>query len=116
MKYALLIAGDEAAQASAPPEAVEAMMAAFEAYGKEVESAGVVRGMERLAPSTSATTVSGRSGSTVTTDGPFAETKEQLGGFFVIECDNLDEAIAWASKIPSIPQGGTVEVRPILDM
>ncbi len=116
MKYALLIVGDEKAQASAPPEALEAMTQAFMAYGQEIEAAGVVRGMERLAPSTSATTVRGKDGSAVTTDGPFAETKEQLGGFFVIECADLDEAISWASKIPSIPAGGTVEVRPILDM
>jgi hypothetical protein len=116
MKYALLIAGDEKAQAAAPPEALKQMTDAFMAYGKEIEGAGVVRAMERLAPSTSATTVRGQGGSAVTTDGPFAETKEQLGGFFVIECADLDEAIAWASKIPSIPMGGTVEVRPVLEM
>jgi hypothetical protein len=116
MKYALLIAGDEKAAEAAPPEARDAMMQAFMDYGKEIEAAGVVRGMERLAPSSTATTVSGRTGSTVTTDGPFAETKEQLGGLFVIECADLDEAISWASKIPSISAGGTVEVRPILEM
>jgi hypothetical protein len=116
MKYALLIVGDEEVQAAAPPEAREAMTAAFMAYGEELNAAGVVRGMERLSPSSTATTVRGKDGSAVTTDGPFAETKEQLAGLFVIECADLDEAIAWASKIPSISQGGTVEVRPILDM
>lgn len=116
MKYALLIAGDEAAQAAAPPEALEAMTAAFMAYAEELNSAGVVRAMERLSPSSTATTVRGKDGSAVTTDGPFAETKEQLGGFFVIECADLDEAIAWASKVPSVARGGAIEVRPILEM
>ena len=116
MKYALLIAGDEEAQASAPPEAQKAMIDAFMAYSDELNAAGVVRAMERLSPSSTATTVRGKDGSAVTTDGPFAETKEQLGGFFIIECADLDEAIAWASKVPSVSQGGTIEVRPILDM
>ena len=116
MKYALLIHDDEEARAAAPPEAMQAVMDAYDAYSHDLEGAGVIRGGEALEPSAMATTVRGKDGSAVTTDGPFAETKEQLGGFFLIEVENLDEAIAWAGKIPSVANGGSVEVRPIRDM
>ena len=66
-----------------------------------------------LQPTSAATTVRGKGGETVTSDGPFAETKEQLGGYYLIDASDLDEALAWAAKMPNIPSGGAVEVRPI---
>ena len=76
---------------------------------------GVLRGGERLRASTDATTVRIRDGQVLTTDGPFAETKEQIGGYFTVECDDLDDAIQAAAKIPGA-RHGSVEVRPIWDM
>jgi hypothetical protein len=76
---------------------------------------GILRGGERLRPTTDATTVRVRDGETLTSDGPFAETKEQVGGYFVVECDNLDDAIEAAAKLPGA-LSGSVEVRPIWEM
>jgi hypothetical protein len=73
-----------------------------------------MRGGDALEPTTVATSVRVREGEVLTTDGPFAETKEQLGGFYLIECDNLDQAIEAASRIPAA-RGGTIEVRPIAE-
>ena len=72
-------------------------------------------GGEALMPTATATTVRGKGGRTLISDGPFAETKEQLGGYYLIEAADLDEAIAWATKMPHMPDGGTVEVRPIME-
>ena len=74
---------------------------------------GAVLGGNELASVATATQVRVVDGETVVTDGPYAETKEQLGGYFLLDCDNLDEAIAWAKKIPA--RGGAVEVRPVMD-
>jgi hypothetical protein len=87
-------------------------MAAYGAFGEE--AAGVILGGEGLEPSSSATTVRVRNGERVLSDGPFAETKEQLGGFYLLECDSLDEAIGWAVKIPGAATG-SVEVRPVMN-
>jgi hypothetical protein len=115
MRYALIICGDESAMAAASPEEGAAMMAAYEAFGHEMGERGVLRGGERLRPSTDATTVQVRDGKVLTSDGPFAETKEQIGGFYIAECADLDEAIEVASKIPGALHG-SIEVRPIWDM
>jgi hypothetical protein len=90
-------------------------MKAWDEYTREVTEAGAFLGGEGLQPSATATTVKidAAGGAPVVTDGPFAETKEQLGGFYLLECGNLDEALAWARKIPM--PGGTVEVRPVMD-
>ena len=88
-------------------------MGAYFAFTKEVEEAGVKREGEALHPSSTATTVRVRNGKINTTDGPFAETKEQLGGYYVVECKDLDEAIQWASKIPHASESA-IEVRPIV--
>ena len=76
---------------------------------------GVLRGAEPLAPTSTATTVRIQNGKALVTDGPFAETKEQLAGYYVIDCENLDEAIEWAAKIPTSCKGdeGCIEVRPL---
>jgi hypothetical protein len=106
-----MIAGNEQAEASAANEA--AMMAD---YGKFMEEFGSsLRGGERLKPTSSATTVRVRNGEVLTTDGPFAETKEQVGGYFIVEADDLDGAIAIAAKVPGA-KSGSIEVRPIWEM
>jgi hypothetical protein len=114
MRYLLLIYSNEAAGAQASPAEQEAVMEAYWAFTNEVNEAGVNLGGEALQPTSTATTVRVRDGKTLTTDGPFAETKEQLGGYYIVKADNLDEAIAWAAKIPGA-QIGSVEVRPIME-
>ena len=114
MRYALLIYGDEAMQDAAPKEAVEQMYAEYDKFGAWLQEKGWMRAGEELRSTKSATTVRVRDGKVVSTDGPFAETKEALGGFFLIDCDDLDQAIEAASKIPSAPFG-SIEVRPLAD-
>ncbi|HXY72877.1 MAG TPA: YciI family protein [Actinomycetota bacterium] len=116
MKYALLIYDDPKAWADADEASRSAMMEEYGKFWDDLDKKGMIRGGQQLAPHTSATVVSAENGTTLTTDGPYAETKEQLGGFFVIECGTLDEAIEAASQIPSLKIGGQVEVRPIVDM
>jgi hypothetical protein len=112
MRYALLICTDENALAAASPAATAAMLAAYDVFNQEMGARGVLRGGERLRPTTDATTVRVQEGGVVVSDGPFAETKEQIGGFYLVDCKDLDEAIEVASKIPAASHG-TVEVRPI---
>ena len=114
MKYLLTIYNDESGFASATPEEIQQVMAAYEAFGREVSAAGAMLGGEGLQPSSTATTVQVRGGDTLTSDGPFADTREQLGGYYLLECRDLDEAIGWAAKIPGA-QNGTIEVRPVMD-
>jgi len=83
-------------------------------YGKWLTDKGWIRGGDALQTSAQATTVRLRKGETLTTDGPFAETKEQLGGYYEVECQNLDQAIEAASRIPSVGTG-SIEVRPIME-
>lgn len=111
MRYMFLICEDEAVVASRG----DALMPAYGAFSEEVAKAGIMRAGDRLRPSGSATTVRVRGGKTGTTDGPFAETKEQLGGYYILDCKDLDEAIAYAAKIPGA-QFGSIEVRPIWEM
>ena len=111
MKVMALIYGDEGKWDSFSDEERNAVYERHSAFRRQV-ARKVLDGAE-LAPSRSATTVRVRNGETVVTDGPYAETKEQLGGFYLLECENLDEAIAWARKIPM--PGGKVELRPVMD-
>jgi len=115
MRYLLLICNDESSTGSLSPEEGSAVMAEYEAFGDEMGRRGVLQGGERLRPTTDATTVQVRDGKVLTADGPFAETKEQIAGYFVAECKDLDEAIEVASKIPGA-RNGTIEVRPIWPM
>ena len=101
-------------QAMSPDEG-EAMMAEYMKFGEEMSKRGVLQGGERLHPTTDATTVQVRNGEVLTSDGPFAETKEQIGGFYLVDCKDLDEAIEIAAKIPGAGIG-TIEVRPIWEM
>lgn len=117
MQYLLLIYGDEKAHAeyqANTPGALETEMEEYNAYTAELGATGFMRGGEALYPTSAATTIRVRDGKTLTTHGPFAETKEQLGGFYIVECENLDQAIHWAAKIPGAREG-SIEVRPIVD-
>jgi hypothetical protein len=111
MKYLCTIYGDEGAMASATPEEMKEVMDAYMAFGEQAGDR--ILGGEGLQPTTTATTIRVRDGERSVTDGPFAETKEQLGGFYLLECKDLDEAIEWAAKIPGA-QTGSVEVRPVM--
>jgi hypothetical protein len=113
MKYAFTIYGDESARESASPEQMQAVSQAYGELTQEMQEKGVMVAGEGLYPTQTATTVRVRGDERNVTDGPFAETKEQLGGFYVLDVKNLDEAIDWASKIPGA-QSGSVEIRPVL--
>src|SRR5262245_7103021 len=113
MQYLLLIYGEEP-QENIPQEAVAAMMREYAAFTQEVRDRGALLAAEALQPVATATTVRIRDGQMITTDGPFAETKEALGGFYLIEARDLDEAIELAAKIPAAREG-SIEVRPIWD-
>lgn len=111
MRFLLMIYTDETAGSSATPEQQQAVMNEYWAFNSAVNQRGVNKGGEALMPTTTATTVRIRDSKATLTDGPFAETKEQLGGYYLIEVANLDEAIKWAAKIPSAAFG-SVEIRP----
>ena len=111
MRYTLLLHYAEETEDSLGPEAVEAGMRAFSAYAAALHGAGVLIAAEVLRPSESTTTVSMDDGALRVQDGPFADTKEQLGGTFVIDVPDLDAAISWAAQAPAA-QWGTVEIRP----
>jgi hypothetical protein len=114
MKYLCTIYGEESGWGDATPEQMAEVMAAYNAFSEEAGAAGVILGGEGLEPTSAATTVRVRDGERVLSDGPFAETKEQLGGFYLLECASLDEAIDWAAKIPGAATG-SVEVRPVMN-
>ena len=114
MRYLLSLWGDESQYADRTPDQIQESMKHWDAYTIETKDAGAFVGGEGLQSTATATTIQIEpSGDHLVTDGPFAETKEQLGGFYLLECENLDEAIAWAKKIPM--PGGKVEVRPVMD-
>ncbi|HYD80115.1 MAG TPA: YciI family protein [Paucimonas sp.] len=114
MEYMILIYGDEKAWNSLPEEKIQQIYADYGRYTEELSQAGVMRGGSELAPVHSATTVRLKDGKVVCTDGPFAETKEQLGGYYIIEVANIDEAIKWAAKCPSAQIGSSIEIRPLV--
>ncbi|MFM9919469.1 YciI family protein [Lacisediminihabitans sp. H27-G8] len=111
MRYSLLLNYSEAGGAEVPEEAMAEARAAFDRYAKSLDAAGVLLGADVLQPVAASTTVTLRSGSLQVQDGPFADTKEQLGGVFLIDVPDLDAALAWAEKCPAA-QWGTIEVRP----
>jgi hypothetical protein len=110
MKYAFLIYTDESTDLQPGQAGYDDMMAGYGRFSEEVTAKGAMRGGERLRPATTATTVRIRDGRQMVTDGPFAETREQLGGFFLLECRDLDEAVSLAAKLPG------AELRPIWEM
>ena len=114
MKYLLALIVDESRMADATPEQRQDGMKEWDSFTQAAIDAGVHLGGEGLQPSANATTVRiGVSGDHVVSDGPFAETKEQLGGYYLLDCKDLDEVLAWAKRIPM--PGGTVEIRPVMD-
>jgi hypothetical protein len=113
MQYALLLYMDDATLPELLPEAERAAFAAdMAAVMEAMRRAGVFGGSQRLLPSDTATAVRVREGRALVTDGPFAETKESLAGFIVVECADLDAALAWAARVP-VARSGTVEVRAL---
>lgn len=115
MRYVAMIYSSEAQDAAMTEAERGEQWNAYLNFTQDSVASNVNRGGEALMPTSTATTVRVRDGKTMTTDGPFAETKEQLGGFYILECANLDEAIAWAAKIPGALTG-SIEVRPIMEI
>jgi hypothetical protein len=113
MQFLLLIHGDERQQARMTPDELEKQFAAYMSYTKDLSKAGVWLGGEPLKPSDGGAKVTVREGKTRIVDGPFTESKEVLGGFYMVECATRDEAIAWAAKCPGASHG-TMEVREVL--
>ena len=112
MQYLLMIYGNEAGMLSASKEQAGQMIAAYAAYTEAMKKAGVYIGANRLQPTSTATTVRAQNGKSNVLDGPYAETKEQLGGYYMIEAPDLDAALAWAARCPGATYGA-IEVRPI---
>jgi hypothetical protein len=115
MRYLLLIADDESTRTAIVAEDDAATLNEYGEWVKAMADRGVLQGGERLRPASDATTVRVRNAEVLSTDGPFAETKEQLGGYFLVDCKDLDEAIEVASRLPGA-RTGSVEVRPIWEM
>ncbi len=115
MRYILLIYDDEAQWEALSQEEQGRIFQEYMTYTDAIKKSGNHLAGEPLQPSATATTVRVRDGRTLTTDGPFAETKEQLGGFYIVEARDLDEAIALAARVPSVRMG-SIEVRPILEI
>ena len=113
MKYVILINDPESAWAKMPKSDADGMLGQYMKYTKEMIDAKVLVAGEALQPTHTATTVRTRNGKTVNTDGPFAETKEQLGGYYLVEAADLNEAIGIAAKIPGA-RHGSIEVRPLM--
>jgi hypothetical protein len=113
MQYMLLIYGDESGRDAADPEQGRTMMAEYREYTQALIDEGKMRAGDALEPTSSATTVRVRNGETMLTDGPFAETREQLGGYYLIDAASLDEAVDAARRIPGA-RSGSIEVRPVV--
>jgi hypothetical protein len=114
MRYLLLIYNEEYDPATVSPEVWQTTTDAYNAFTKECRDRGVMEGGEALQPTTTATTVRIRDGKTLVTDGPFAETKEVLGGYYLLDVKDLDEALELAAMIPGA-KDGSIEVRPIME-
>ncbi len=115
MQYLLLIYGNEAGMQAASKADIEKMVAAYGAYTEALKKAGVLAGANRLQPTASASTVRVTDGKSKVLDGPYAETKEQLAGYYMIEVPDLDAALSWAARCPGA-SFGAIEVRPVWTM
>jgi hypothetical protein len=115
MQYMLLIHSDESVYPKMSEADTKKLMDDYWKFTEDLQKAGALVASHRLQPTQTATTVRVRKGETMMTDGPFAETKEQFGGYYLIEAKDLDEALKWAARIPTAKYG-SVEVRPIWDM
>ncbi len=114
MQYMFLIYGDTSVENALTPEQQQAEMAEYFAFNQFTQERGVFVSADALHPVQTATTVRVRSGKTLSTDGPFAETKEVLGGYYILNCKDLNEAIEMAARIPGA-RSGSVEIRPVVD-
>jgi len=117
-QYLALIYGPEANAEAGVADFDPAEMAEYNEFSEAAGAAGVIEGGNALQPTSTATTVSvlgGKGGEVITVDGPFAETKEVLGGYYLLNCKDLDEALSWAARIPGAWRGGKIEVRPVVD-
>jgi len=112
LQYMLMIYDDEGEETAMPEEEINAIVAAHSSLARKWRAEGRFLAGDRLHPSATATTVRAIDGRIVVTDGPYADTKEQLGGFYIIEADDLDQALADASAIPSVGRS-IIEVRPV---
>ncbi|MFX3657996.1 MAG: YciI family protein [bacterium] len=115
MRYMLLIWENEAFSAAQTDAEREAVMAEYVAFTDDVRRQGVLVAGDPLLPSETAITVRHRNGQAVSTDGPFAETREQLGGYYIVDCETLEQACSLAARIPAA-RDGAIEVRPVMDM
>jgi hypothetical protein len=115
MQYMLLIYGNEDLRTTLPPDDRSRMFAAYVAYTDAMKKAGVFKAGDPLQPSSTATTVRAADGKAKVLNGPYAESKEQLGGYYLIEAADLDSALSWAARCPGA-QFGAIEVRPIMQM
>jgi len=115
MRYMLLIWENEALSAAQSEDEQQGVFAEYMAFTDDIRNKGVHRAGDPLLPSETATTVTVRDGKTVTTDGPFAETREQLGGYYIVECETLEDACGYAARIPGA-RYGAIEVRPIMEI
>jgi hypothetical protein len=113
MQYMLLIYGDEESWTSLPANEMQAMYSEYFALARDLRSQGKLVASDKLQSVATATTIEVRDGDTFVTDGPFSETKEVLGGYFLIESESLDEAIEWAARIPTARRG-KIEIRPVV--
>ena len=113
MQYLLMCCFDEKQWEELPDSQRDRIMDRYQALEQDLIKSGHYRTGAKLGPSSATTTVRTKNGKPAITDGPFAETKEQIGGYHLVECKDLDEAIAIAMRIPTLPAGGTVEVRPV---
>jgi hypothetical protein len=114
MQYLLMCCFDETQWAQMPEAQKDQIMQEYRAVIQELVTSGHLRASTQLHPTVMAATVRERQGQLVITDGPFAETKEQLGGYHLVECQDLDEAMALAQRIPTLRVGGAIEVRPVM--
>ena len=115
MKYMLLIFANEAGQQTASQTEIGQMMAAYKAYTEALQQSGALAAGERLQPTSTASTVRVKGGKTEVLNGPYAETREQLGGYYLIDAPDLDAALAWAARCPGASHGA-IEVRPVWAM
>jgi len=118
MRYMFLIYSRETEMGKMSPADMEELRAAHRAVMDETRARGIFQGAEPLHPTATATTVRTNGSKPLVLDGPFAETKEQLAGYYILDCKDLDEAIGWAAKIPTACKGGEgcIEIRPIMGL
>jgi hypothetical protein len=113
MRYLLMIHADESGWEALSDDEREARVARYTAFARRARERGILHGGDELQSTASATTIRVQDGQTLVTDGPYAETKEALGGFFLVDANSIDDAIELAKQLPEPPPGGGIEIRPV---